>query len=84
MPAPEGNFILTLRFYWPTESLLKGSWKIPAIFEALRRAPTDGSFVAERAGTYVITAASGEQAAVASVVVTSRNAERELEPARIV
>jgi hypothetical protein len=31
LPAPEGNFILTLRFYWPTESLLKGAWKIPAV-----------------------------------------------------
>jgi len=40
---------------------------------------SDGSFVAERPGTYVITAACGEQAVVASVVVTPRNAERELE-----
>ncbi len=39
----------------------------------------DGAFVAERSGTYIITATSGEQAAVASVVVTPRNIEREIE-----
>jgi hypothetical protein len=39
----------------------------------------DGGFVAERPGTYVITASSGDRNAVASVVVTPRNAERELE-----
>lgn len=38
----------------------------------------DGAFVAERPGTYVITAASGEHSAVASVVVTPRAAEREV------
>ena len=36
----------------------------------------DGGFVAELPGSYVITAASGPQEAVASVVVTPRNAER--------
>jgi hypothetical protein len=40
---------------------------------------SDGAFVAERPGTYVVTAASGEQAAVASIVVTPRNVEREIE-----
>jgi hypothetical protein len=38
----------------------------------------DGAFVAERPGTYVITAASGEHSAVASVVVTPRNVERDI------
>lgn len=38
----------------------------------------DGAFVAERPGTYVITAASGEHSAVASVVVTPRNVERDV------
>lgn len=39
----------------------------------------DGGFVAELPGSYVITAASGPQEAVASVVVTPRNVERSLE-----
>jgi hypothetical protein len=39
----------------------------------------DGGFVAERPGTYIITAASGEHTAVASVVVTPRNAARKFE-----
>jgi hypothetical protein len=39
----------------------------------------DGAFVAERPGTYVVTATSGEHNAVASVVVTPRNIEREIE-----
>jgi len=39
----------------------------------------DGSFVAERPGAYVITAIGGERSAVASVIVTPRNAEREIE-----
>ncbi len=39
----------------------------------------DGGFVAARPGTYVITAVSGEHTAVASIVVTPRNAEREIE-----
>lgn len=38
----------------------------------------DGGFVAELPGSYVITAASGPQTAIASVVVTPRNAEREI------
>jgi len=39
----------------------------------------DGGFVAELPGSYVITAASGPQEAIASVVVTPRNAERSLQ-----
>ena len=39
----------------------------------------DGAFVAEQPGTYIISATSGNIAASASVVVTPRNAERELE-----
>jgi hypothetical protein len=31
LPAPEGKFILVLRFYSPKEALLKGSWKIPPV-----------------------------------------------------
>lgn len=40
---------------------------------------SDGGFVAERPGTYIITATSGDRNAIASVVVTPRNAERELQ-----
>ena len=40
---------------------------------------SDGGFVAERPGTYVVTAASGQHSAVASVVVSPRNVEREVE-----
>jgi hypothetical protein len=40
---------------------------------------SDGGFVAELPGSYVITAASGSQEAVASVVVTPRNVERAIE-----
>ncbi|MBD0369474.1 MAG: Ig-like domain-containing protein [Pyrinomonadaceae bacterium] len=39
----------------------------------------DGAFVAERPGTYVVTATGGGNSSVASVVVTPRNVERELE-----
>ena len=31
LPAPAGKFILMLRFYWPKESLLKGTWSIPPV-----------------------------------------------------
>jgi hypothetical protein len=37
----------------------------------------DGGFVAEKPGTYIITAQSGKATAIASVVVSPRNAERE-------
>lgn len=40
---------------------------------------TDGAFVAEQPGTYIINASSGNLTATASVVVAPRNAERELE-----
>ena len=40
---------------------------------------SDGGFVAELPGSYVITAASGPQEAVASVIVSSRNVERTIE-----
>lgn len=39
----------------------------------------DGAFVAERPGSYVVTATSGDQIATASIVVTRRNVEREIE-----
>jgi hypothetical protein len=39
----------------------------------------DGAFVAEKAGTYVVTASSGQHGASASVVVKPRNVEREVE-----
>jgi len=39
----------------------------------------DGAFVAEKAGTYVVTATSGQHSASASVVVRPRNVEREVE-----
>src|SRR5579862_2337824 len=39
----------------------------------------DGAFVAEKAGTYVITASSGQHSASASVVVRPRRVEREVE-----
>jgi len=31
LPAPEGKFILMLRLYWPKESMINGSWKIPPV-----------------------------------------------------
>lgn len=39
----------------------------------------DGGFVAARPGSYVVTAAAGDQSSVATVVVAPRNAERALE-----
>jgi hypothetical protein len=39
----------------------------------------DGGFVAETPGTYIITAINGKQVDTASVVVTPRNVEREIE-----
>ena len=39
----------------------------------------DGAFVAEKAGTYVVVASSGQHSAAASVVVRPRNVEREVE-----
>lgn len=40
---------------------------------------SDGGFVANNPGTYVVTASVGEQSAAATIVVTPRNAERALE-----
>jgi hypothetical protein len=37
LPAPEGDFILMMRLYWPKEkppTILDGSWKIPEVKEA--------------------------------------------------
>ena len=34
LPAPEGKFILMLRFYWPKASLINGTWKIPPVKRA--------------------------------------------------
>lgn len=31
LPAPKGDFILMMRFYWPEESLIKGTWTPPAV-----------------------------------------------------
>jgi len=31
LPAPEGNFNLSLRMYWPDESVTSGHWMPPAI-----------------------------------------------------
>jgi plastocyanin len=39
----------------------------------------DGAFVAEKAGTYVVMASSGQHSASASVVIRPRDVERELE-----
>ncbi len=39
----------------------------------------DGGFVAERPGSYVVTASAGDRSAVATVMVSPRNAERSLE-----
>ncbi|MFA5331812.1 MAG: DUF1254 domain-containing protein [Methanoregula sp.] len=31
LPAPEGDFTMTLRIYWPKEQVLNGSWYPPAV-----------------------------------------------------
>lgn len=31
LPAPAGKFILMMRLYWPEESMLDGSWKVPPV-----------------------------------------------------
>ncbi|MCX6923379.1 MAG: DUF1214 domain-containing protein, partial [Verrucomicrobia bacterium] len=31
LPMPDAKFVLMLRFYWPKESLLNGTWKIPPV-----------------------------------------------------
>lgn len=40
---------------------------------------SDGAFVAEKPGAYVVSASAGDRQTLASVIVTPRNAERELE-----
>ena len=40
---------------------------------------SDGAFVAEKPGAYIISASAGDRQALASVIVTPRNVERELE-----
>jgi uncharacterized protein (TIGR02246 family) len=36
LPAPSGEFSLMLRLYWPTEDVIDGSWKPPAVIRADR------------------------------------------------
>jgi len=31
LPAPEGLFMLTIRYYWPKPELLDGEWKSPSV-----------------------------------------------------
>ena len=31
LPAPQGEFNVMMRLYWPDESILKGTWLPPAI-----------------------------------------------------
>jgi hypothetical protein len=31
LPAPAGRFILMLRFYWPKEAIIDGTWKPPVV-----------------------------------------------------
>jgi hypothetical protein len=31
LPAPEGPFMITMRFYWPKPVLLDGKWKTPVV-----------------------------------------------------
>lgn len=31
LPAPNGNFNLCFRFYWPDQSIISGEWKPPAV-----------------------------------------------------
>lgn len=31
LPAPEGDFALVLRMYWPKEALLNGGWESPGV-----------------------------------------------------
>jgi hypothetical protein len=51
-------------------------WALTGVGAAIYR---DGSFVAEQPGAYIINASSGNVSATASIVVTPRDAERELE-----
>jgi hypothetical protein len=31
LPAPDGDFKLMFRFYWPKEAIIDGTWKLPAV-----------------------------------------------------
>ncbi|MNT44445.1 hypothetical protein D3C71_1802780 [compost metagenome] len=31
LPAPEGPFMVTMRYYWPKPALLEGKWESPEI-----------------------------------------------------
>ncbi|MFM0645163.1 DUF1254 domain-containing protein [Paraburkholderia bryophila] len=31
LPAPDGPFMITLRYYWPKQALLDGKWKTPVV-----------------------------------------------------
>lgn len=31
LPAPEGDFILMFRFYWPKDTIINGNWNPPAV-----------------------------------------------------
>jgi hypothetical protein len=31
LPSPEGAFSLTMRLYWPKDSFMDGSWKLPPV-----------------------------------------------------
>ena len=53
-------------------------WSVSSSGEGAAVYP-DGGFVAEKAGTYVVMASSGQHSAAASVVVRPRNVERDLE-----
>jgi len=35
LPAPAGKFILMLRLYWPRPSVIDGTWKAPAVKQAM-------------------------------------------------
>lgn len=55
LPAPEGQFVLFLRLYWPKESFLKGEWAPPPVMKtkeklAAAQAKIDWLFVQNAEG----------------------------------
>jgi hypothetical protein len=34
LPAPQGEFALMLRFYWPGDAIVNGTWKPPGVASA--------------------------------------------------